>query len=628
MGRRRKWKDLFRYASEQPAAPDPADELDSAPVSLETLKFFLSLLRSHRFLIGCLFLLALINQAMGIVIPVAIGKILDLVLPTKDGELLRNSALLAAAFLMLRSVFLFAEREVAVRSGWVVVLAIRNRLHAQMQRMSLRFLEDYHVGRIVARVLADTESVRHLLLGGFVACAANFSRFVLILCVLYWIDWQMALISTATLPLFLIGFSHYVARLRPAYHEMNEDGSQLWGSTNETFSAARIVKTYCGERRANAQFAGRMHQIVRKALLIDRAQHWVAVIWEVSAWFGLVALIWYGGWRVQSGLMSTGDLFAFWGLLGQVQSPIADLIHISGTIQHSLASLARITALLRIRPDISDRPGAIKAQTLRGEIELRDVHFTYRDATRKSCAEEERPRATINGISLKIHAGEFLAVVGPSGSGKSTLLNLLARLYEVDGGAILVDGVDIRDYQLTSYRRQLALVLQDSILFRGSIRENIRYSRPDATEEEIIAAAKSANAWEFISKFPHGLDSICGERGVKLSGGQKQRISIARAILANPRILMLDEATSALDTEAEACVQQALSSLMRGRTTIVVAHRLSTITHADRIMVLDGGEIVEIGSHEDLMLREGMYYDMFMRQYGRMRNTRSSRVFR
>jgi ABC-type multidrug transport system fused ATPase/permease subunit len=638
--RQRRWKDLFRYVKDEDRDEPGGDEFDSAPVSWGSIVKFWQFVRPHKNLVVVLFAFSLLNQAMSVVMPVAIGRILDYVLPRHDDALLTQTALLMVGFLLLRSLFLFCERELSVRAGWKVVLNVRRRLYAHMQSMSLRFLEEYQVGRILARIVGDTESLRHLLLGGFINSAANLVRFMLVLGVLFWIDWRMTLITSFTLPLFLFGFSHYIRKLRYAYREMNEDGSNLWADANETFAATRIVKTYRGERRANGAFIGKVHEIMRKALLIDRAQHFMAVIWEATACTGLIALIWYGGWRVQQGLMTPGEFFAFYGLLGQVQGPIADLINISGNIQHSLASIARVTALLKMKPEIADRPDAIDCPDIAGDIEFRNVCFSYEKNRMLHAAGHENSngngngshanlahnRKTINNINFSMRAGEFIAIVGPSGSGKSTLINLVARLYDIDSGAILVDGVDIRDYRISAYRSHLAIVLQDSILFRGSIRDNIRYARPDATEAEVLNAAKMANAWEFISKLDEGLDAYCGERGMKFSGGQKQRISIARAILANPRILMLDEATSALDSEAEAGVQEALSHLMKGRTTIVVAHRLSTIVHADRIIVLRDGTVVETGNHEHLMTHEGEYYDMFMEQYGKMRGSRRLHV--
>lgn len=621
---RRKWRNLFRYASGTVDPESENDEPHMASVTRSSLNRFFEFVRPHKKLVLLLLGCTIVNQAMTVVMPVAIGRVIDRVLPRHDQALLTATAIGLAIFLVARSFFLWSERELGVLIGSLIVRDVRTKLHEHMQTMSLRYLEDYQVGRIVSRIMGDTESVRNLLIGGFITSASNGLRFVFVLGTLLWIDWRLTLISLITLPFFMVGFWFFVRRLRPAYKELSEDGSRLWANASETFSAVRVVKTYRGEHRANSGFTGRVHTVLRKTLLICRTHHMIAVIWEGAVWAGLVAMIWYGGRRVMNGEMSAGELVAFYGLIGQVHGPVAELINVSGTVQQAMASIERIGEVLDRKAEIADKPNAIEAHELSGEVTFENVGFSYQKrgmgvSPMSTASESPVPRSTLNGISFHVKPGECVALVGPSGSGKSTIINLLARLYDVDSGSIKADGLDIRDYRQASYRRHLAIVLQENFLFKGTIRENIRYARPDATEEEIVQAAKMAGAWEFISAQDKGLDSLCGERGVKLSGGQKQRLSIARAILADPRILILDEATSALDSQAEAHIQAALDTLMKGRTTFIIAHRLSTIVNADRIIVLDKGNIAEMGTHEELLLREGRYFDMFMEQYGRVR---------
>jgi ABC-type multidrug transport system fused ATPase/permease subunit len=635
--RHKKWRDLFRYARNGDSGEPSNTESDV--VSLQSLLRFWKFVRQHRGCIALLCFVTLINQAMSIALPMAIGSILDRVMPQHNNALIFKTALAVAAFLAVRSLLLFVERELSVRAGWYVVLDVRRRLHRHLHSMSLHFLESYQVGRIINRLLGDTEMMRHLLLGGFINTLSNLAKAVLILLALFWIDWRLALISCFTLPFFLAGFTHFVTKLRDAYKEMNDDCSELWAQTNQSFAAARVVKICSRERCADIDFVRRLHLIFRKMLLVDRVQHVIGLIWEFTSGAGLVALVWYGAYRVQSGGMTVGDFFAFYSLLGLVHGPLADIIRNSGNIQHALASVERIDSVLTCEPEIGDRPGAIEAESIHGHIEFRNVGFRYKEPRQMPDEDETHysngngngngngnalARPALSGVNFTVSPGECIALVGRSGSGKSTLVNLLSRLYDVDDGAVLIDGVDIRNYRLTSFRRHFGIVLQETVLFDATIRDNIRYIRPHASEAEIVNAAKMANAWEFITELPDGLNAYCGERGVRLSGGQKQRLAIARAILADPRILILDEATSALDSEAESRVQEALLRLMRGRTTFMIAHRLSTIMHAGRIFVLDNGRVVAMGTHESLMAQESLYYEMFMRQY-RFRSSRRLR---
>jgi len=555
-----------------------------------------------------------LNQALVVVIPLGFGLAVDRILPTHDAHALNLLVGGLFLYLVIRSVAIYLERETSALVGSLVVRDVRKHLHGHMLGMSLRVLDNYQVGRIVSRVLGDTECVRALLMNGFVNGTASFVRLIFIVVTLLAIDWRMTLISSFVIPIFLLGFWSLANKLKPAYRRLNDDEASLSAGVHETFSGMRVVKTYRGERRANLDFIIRLHALLRRHLFVCRTQHLIAIFWEATASIGVIAMLGYGGHRVMAGSMTIGGLIAFYGLLGQLHGPINDLVNLNATLQPAMASIENLDAILEQQPEIADRRDAIEAKRLAGHIEFRNVEFSYIKESPNISATKRRKK-TIENVCFEARAGNCIALVGASGSGKSTLINLLARLYDVDQGAILVDGTDIRSYGLKSYLSNIAIVLQDNFLFRGTLRDNIRYSRWDANEEEIINAAKLSGAWEFIEAKPDGLDNHCGEHGLSLSGGQRQRIALARAILAKPAILILDEATSALDSKTEKQVQAALDVVMKNCTTIIVAHRLSTIRNADKILVIEAGQIVEMGNHEELLLRDGEYSRMYHAQF-------------
>lgn len=574
------------------------------------LKRFWSFVRPHTNWLIFLCLCFIVNQALVVVMPVGFGLVVDRILPAHDAHELNLVALGLCAFLVVRSLTMFLERETSALVGSLVVRDVRMQLHGHLLNMSLRYLDEYQIGRIVSRVLGDTECVRSLLLNGFINGTASAVRLLFILTTLLFIDWRLTLVSSITVPFFLFGFWRSANKMKPAYRELNDDNTLLSASVTETFSGMRVVKTYRGERRAKLDFVVRLHNLLRKHLYVCRSQHLITVLWEATASISVIAMLWYGGHRVLAGSVTIGSLVAFFGLLGQLHGPIADLINLNATLQPAFASIENLDQILDEEPEIVDASDALSAKRLGGKIEFCDVDFSY-----KSAGDSPSRKKTLQNISFTVNPGDCVAIVGASGTGKSTLINLLARLYDVDSGCIKVDNIDIRRYQRKSYLANIAIVLQDNFLFRGNLRDNIRYSRWQATEEEIIAAAKMAGAWDFICSKNEALDTLCGEHGLTLSGGQRQRIALARAILAKPSILILDEATSALDTHTENKIQSALNTVMRNCTTFIVAHRLSTIRNADKILVLDGGTVAECGSHEELIARNGIYANMYKLQY-------------
>lgn len=579
----------------------------------KVFKRFVGWVRPHWKWLTFLCICMVVNQALVVVMPLSFGWAFDSILPSHNAHALNLLALGLCAFLIIRSITMYLERETAALVGSLVVRDVRKQMHGHLLNMSLRFLDNYQVGRIVSRVLGDTECVRALLLSGFVNGSASLVRLIFILATLIAIDWRTTAISSFTVPIFLFGFWHSANKLKPAYRQLNDDNTLLSACVNETFSGMRVVKTYRGERRANLDFVMRLHALLRRHLFVCRTQHLITVFWEATACISVIAMLWYGGHRVLEGSMTIGELVAFYGLLGQLHGPINDLIALNATLQPAIASIENLDVILEQQPEITDRADAIAAKRLNGQVEVSNVDFSY--IKNQSDHSKTRQPKTLDKIAFQAKAGDCIAIVGASGSGKSTLINLLARLYDVDHGCIRVDGVDIRKYRIQSYLSNIAVVLQENFLFKGSFRDNIRYSRWAAREEEIVSAAKMAGAWEFICARHEGLDSACGENGFSLSGGQKQRIALARAILAKPSILILDEATSALDTHTEKQVQLALDTVMENCTTFIVAHRLSTIRNADKILVMHDGMIAECGTHSELLSRGGAYASMHHAQF-------------
>jgi subfamily B ATP-binding cassette protein MsbA len=528
---------------------------------------------------------------------------------------------LAAVTALLHAVVVYGRGHSNVHLGDAIVTDLRCELFEHLQRLSLRFFTRERTGSILARVLHDVHEATSLIYMGVIVAGMDAVQLLLAFALLTSISWKLTLACIAVFPLYGVVFAALNPRVRVASERMQAQLSRISGNVAEQLSGQALIKTYTAEARETRRFAGdvgRHHWLV---VAQSHEGHMVASAGEVLVHMGTTLLIGYGGWLALAGEMSAGMMTRFLGYLLIMYGPVRRFAELNITYQSSLSAMRRVFNLLEIRPAVVESASPHRLPPPRGHVRFESVRFRYADDSDESRArldegdtlrpgDWESARAAtwvLDGVSLEAQPGERVAIVGRSGAGKSTLISLLPRLYDVTEGRLTIDGRDVQDYALLALRSSIAIVAQDSFVFTGTIRDNIAYGRPEATDEEILEAAHAAYAYEFIRQLPDGFDTVLGERGVNLSGGQRQRISIARALLKDPRILILDEATSSLDAESEGVVQRALEQVMRSRTCFVVAHRLSTIRNVDRIFVLKHGRIVESGTHGELLSCEGAY---------------------
>jgi subfamily B ATP-binding cassette protein MsbA len=559
----------------------------------------------HRAYLAAGLVVMLVNRLAGLVLPATSKFLIDNVVGRHEARLLLPLALAAGAATLVQAATSFVLSQVLGVTAQRAITEMRREVEAHVMRLPVRFFDSTKSGVLISRIMTDAEGIRNLVGTGLVQLSGGLVTAAIALGVLFYLNWRLTASTILILAVFGALMAFAFMKLRPIFRERGQINAEVTGRLGESLGGIRVVKSYVAERGEKLVFTRGVHRLFRNiATTVTGVSALGAAVTVITGGIGVLMIL-VGGNAILSGRMTLGDFVMYVFFVGLVAAPLVQIASIGTQVSEAFAGLDRIRELRRTATeDEEDRSRLAVGDGLRGEIAFEGIRFAY-----------ETGADVLKGVSFHAPAGSTTALVGPSGSGKSTLISLVMAFNRPQAGRVLVDGTDLATLRLRNYRAHLGVVLQDNFLFDGTIAENIGFARPHATREEILRVARIAHCDEFVERFEKGYDTVVGERGVKLSGGQRQRVAIARAILADPRILILDEATSSLDSESEALIQDGLRRLRQGRTTFVIAHRLSTIRSADQILVLDGGQVVERGSHAELLAAGGRYRQLYDKQY-------------
>ncbi|CAM3372088.1 ABC transporter ATP-binding protein [Aeromicrobium ponti] len=578
---------------------------------MDSIKRYLNFVKPYRLQIIGTIIIGIIKFAIPLLIPLLIKYVIDDIIGNealsqsdKTNTLLIVMGIMIAVFAIARPPIEYYRQYFAQWVASKILFDIRDKLYTHIQKLSFRFYANNRTGEVISRVINDVEQTKTFVVTGLMNLWLDVATILIAVVIMLNMDVTLTIVSLLLFPFYAFSVKYFFGNLRKLTRARSQALAEVQGYLHERVQGMAVVKSFAIEDYEQTQFDTQNKNFLTKA--IDHTK-WNAKAFAVVNTITDISpllVIGYSGYQVIQGDISLGVMMAFIAYIDRLYSPLRRLVNSSTTLTQSIASMDRVFELIDEEYDIDDSPDAIECRDVKGHIQFEKVSFSY----------NENEASVLKDISLDVKAGETVALVGMSGGGKSSLVGLIPRFYDVTEGRVLLDGTDIRSFKVRSLRDKIGMVLQDNILFSESVKTNILLGKPEATDEEVIEAAKAANAHEFIMNLPDGYETKVGERGVKLSGGQKQRIAIARIFLKNPPILVLDEATSALDLESEHLIQEALEKLAKDRTTFIVAHRLSTITHADRIILIEHGEISEAGSHEELMKKQGNYYKLFQVQ--------------